>query len=340
VVATPNGPMQAAVVERVGEPPEVGRIEPPHESANGTLVAPRYGTLNPIEVRIAAGREGAAPEVPYVPGMEGVGRVVSGDGLDAGSAVRFECRLPGRGSDGALAERAVAEPDSLVALPDGIDEGLAAAVGVIGVTADLALDAAAPIAGARVVVLGASGSVGRIAVQLAKQRGAARVVAAGRDRAALRRAVELGADEGIELPRAADGDAPDDPGPLVEGLREAAGGPVDVVIDPLWGVPGAAAVMALDDGGRSVNVGQAAGATTAPPLAALRNRRASLVGLSSGWTPMDRKRRAYQRVLELAVAGSLEVDREIVPLAGVSAAWERQAGSPHAKLVIDIGAGA
>ena len=165
-------------------------------AANGTLVAPRYGTLNPIEVRIAAGREGAAPEVPYVPGMEGVGRVVSGDGLDAGSAVRFECRLPGRGSDGALAELAVAEPDSLVALPDGVDEGLAAAVGVIGVTAGLALDAAEPIAGARVVVLGASGSVGRIAVQLAKQRGAARVVAAGRDRAALRRAVELGADVG------------------------------------------------------------------------------------------------------------------------------------------------
>ena len=160
MVATPNGPIRAAVVERVGEPPEVDRIEPPQESANGTLVAPRYGTLNPIEVRIAAGREGAAPEVPYVPGMEGVGRVVSGDGLDAGSAVRFECRLPGRGSDGALAELAVAEPDSLVVLPDGIDEGLAAAVGVIGVTADLALDAAEAIARARVVVLGASGSVG------------------------------------------------------------------------------------------------------------------------------------------------------------------------------------
>jgi NADPH2:quinone reductase len=330
VVADGKGPMRAAVVERVGEPPDVARIEPPGETAGGTLVAPRYGTLNPIEIRIAAGREGAAPEVPYVPGMEGVGRVVSGEELDAGSAVRFECRLPGRGSDGALAELAVAEPDSLVALPDGIDEGLAAAVGVIGVTACLALDAAEPIAGARVIVLGASGSVGGIAVQLAKQRGAVRVVAAGRDRAALRRAVEL----------RADGDASDGPGPLVEELREAAGGPVDVVIDPLWGVPGAAAVMALDDGGRSVNVGQAAGATTAPPLAALRNRRASLIGLSSGWTPMEHKRRAYQRVLELALAGSLEVDREVVPLAGVAGAWERQAGSPHAKLVIDIGADA
>ena len=123
---------------------------------------------------------------------------------------------------------------------------------------------------------------------------------------------------GVELPRAADGDAPDDPGPLAEELREAAGGPIDVVVDPLWGVPGAAAVMALADGGRSVNVGQAAGPATPPPLAALRNRRASLIGLSSGWTPMERKRRAYERVLELALAGSLEVDREIVPLASAS----------------------
>ena len=154
------------------------------------------------------------------------------------------------------------------------------------------------------------------------------------------RARELGADVAVELPRAAGGEGPDRPGPLADELRDAAGGPVDVVVDPLWGVPGAAAVMALADGGRSVNVGQAAGPATAPPLAALRNRRASLIGLSSGWTPMERKRRAYEQVLELALAGSLEVDREIVPLAGVAEAWERQAGSPHAKLVIEIGADA
>ena len=334
-----TGPVRASVVERVGEPPAVSQIERPPQTADGTLVAPCYGTLNPIEIRIAAGREGATPEVPYVPGVEGVGRVVSGGGVGPGTAVRFECRLPGRGSDGALAELAIAEADSLVALPEGVDEGLAAAVGVIGITAALALDAAEPIAGARVVVLGASGSVGRLAVQLARRRDAARVVAAGRDPTALRRAVELGADVAVELPRAAAGDRAD-PGPLADELREAAGGPIDVVVDPLWGVPGAAAVMALADGGRSVNVGQAAGASAAPPLAALRNRRASLIGLSSGWTPMESKRQTYGRVLELALAGSLEVDREIVPLADVAEAWERQAGSPHAKLVIEIGADA
>lgn len=329
------GRMRAAVIERVGEPPAVREIERPQKTTGRTRVQVRSATLNPIEIRVAAGREGAAPGVPYVPGMEGVGRLVSGDGAEAGSAVRFECRLPGRGSDGTLAELALAEPDSVVELPDGVDEHLAAAVGLIGITATLALDAAEPIAGSRVLVLGASGSVGRIAVQLARHREAARVVAVARDSAALRRAVELGADAAVELPRAIDGDA-DHTAELAEELREAAGGPADVVVDPLWGMPGAAAVLALADAGRSVNVGQAAGADTAPPLAALRNRRASLIGLSSGWTPMDRKRRAYGQVLELALAGRLEVDRETVPLAAVAEAWQRQAGSPHTKLVIEI----
>lgn len=327
--------MRAAVIERVGQPPAVREIERPQRTNDRPLVHVRSATLNPIEIRIAAGREGAAPEVPYVPGIEGVGRLVSGDVGEAGPPVRFECRLPGRGSDGTLAEFALAEPDSVVELPDGVDEHLAAAVGVIGITATLALDAAEPIAGSRVLVLGASGSVGRIAVQLARHRKAARVVAVARDSAALRRAVELGADAAVELP----GAGADDPGrvaELADELRETAGGPLDVVVDPLWGVPGAAAILALADGGRSVNVGQAAGADTTPPLAALRNRRASLIGLSSGWTPMDRKRRAYAQVLELALAGHLEVDRETVALAAVAEAWERQAGSPHAKLVIAI----
>jgi NADPH:quinone reductase-like Zn-dependent oxidoreductase len=102
--------MRAAVVERAGQPPAVLEIERPQGADDRMLVEVRYGTLNPIEIRIAAGREGAAPEVPYVPGMEGVGRVHAGYGAEAGPAVRFECPLPGRGSDGALAELALASP--------------------------------------------------------------------------------------------------------------------------------------------------------------------------------------------------------------------------------------
>jgi NADPH2:quinone reductase len=322
----------AAVVERMGELPVAGLIERPQPTEGCTLVEVAYSSLNPVEIRLAKGQVGGPPEVPYVPGVEGVGRVI--EGPSAGSLARFECALPGHGKDGALAAVAAVDPDSIAPLPEGVDAALAAALGVIGITADLALDAGAPVAGARVAVLGASGSVGKMVVQLARLRGAARIVAAGRDREQLERARELGADEIVEL---GDGDELE---PLAGALRDAAGGPLDVVVDPLWGVPGAAAASALADGGRAINVGESAGAEQPPPLDELRNRRAALIGMSSGWTPMDRKRQAYGGVLEAALAGRLEVDREVVPLARIDHAWERQQGSPHTKFVIEIGGAA
>ena len=45
-----------------------------------------------------------------------------------------------------------------------------------------------------------------------------------------------------------------------ERLREACDGPADVVVDPLFGIPGTAAALVLADGGRLVNLGSAAGA--------------------------------------------------------------------------------
>lgn len=323
--------IRAAVVERAGELPVAGEIQRPEPADGVVLVEVAYASLNPIEIRLAAGQVGGPPEVPYVPGMEGVGRVAAG--AEARSLARFECPLPGHGKNGALAGVARADPKSIVVLPEGADPALAAAVGVVGITAALALDAGAPVEGARVAVLGASGSVGKMAIQLARLRGAARVVAAARDSAQLERARELGADDVVEL------GPEDDRAALAEALSAAAGGPLDVVVDPLWGVPGAAAASALAVGGRAINVGQSAGGDEPPPLHELRNRGAALHGVSSGWTPMERKRQVFGEVLEAALAGKLEVDREVVPLADVGAAWERQQGSPHTKLVVEIGGG-
>ena len=121
--------MRAAVVERIGEAPARARSSDRGRRTGGALVAVRHATLNPDRDPDRGRARGRRTEVPYVPGMEGVGRLVSGERPEAGSAVRFECRLPGRGSDGSLAELALAEPDSVVELPDGVDEQLAAAVG-------------------------------------------------------------------------------------------------------------------------------------------------------------------------------------------------------------------
>jgi NADPH2:quinone reductase len=262
-----------------------------------------------------------------VPGTEGVGTVIKNGRLPAGTRVRFETPLPGFGANGALAEVAAVYSDSLVELPDAADDALAAAIGTVGITAWMALDRAAPRAGETVLVLGATGAVGQIAIQLAKLRGAGRVVAAGRDGDALARAVELGADATVNL-------GFEDS--LTEAFRDAAGGDIDVIVDPLWGAPAAAAMKAIATGGRVVNVGEAAGGDVAPPLAILRNKQAAIHFLSTGWVSIDAKRDAYRKVLAHALAGELTVDLEVVAFDDVASAWERQGKSPGLKLVIAI----
>jgi NADPH2:quinone reductase len=319
--------MRAAVVTEVGRPPRPGDVPAPAAGDGQALVSVTAAPLNPIEIRIAAGRFARRPQVPYVPGGEGVGTLAQDrDGFAAGTRVRFETPLPGWGANGGLAELAAVYADSLVELPDAAGDALAAAIGTVGITAWMALERAALQAGETVLVLGATGAVGQAAVQLAKLQGAGRVVAAGRDGDALRRAAELGADATVDL--AADS--------LTDAFRDAAVGDLDVVIDPLWGEPAIAAMEGLAFGGRLVNVGEQAGSDVALPLAHLRNRQAVIHCVSTGWQPLDAKREAYIKVLSHALAGELEVDLEVVPFSDVASAWERQARSPGRKLVIDL----
>jgi NADPH2:quinone reductase len=320
--------MRAAVVEAVGSAPVASEVDEPVREPGSALVAVAAAPLNPVEVRVAAGRHPRPAEPPYVPGLEGAGAVIESDRLAAGTRVRFESSaLPGFGARGTLAERAAVPEDSLAELPDDVDDKLAAAVGVVGITALLALERAASIDAARVLVLGATGAVGQMAVQLAKSMGAARVVAAGRSADALDRARELGADAVVELGGS----------DLADAFERAAGGPLDVVVDVLWGEPAMAALGVIATGGRLVNVGQPAGTDVRIPLETVRNRQGAIHAISSGWTPLDRKAAAFGRVLEHVRAGRLEVDREVVPLGEVGAAWERQEASPGKKLVVAIG---
>jgi NADPH:quinone reductase len=320
--------MRAAVVEAVGSPPAPAEFDEPVRDEGAGLVAVEAAPLNPVEIRVAAGRHPRRAQVPYVPGLEGAGRVVESASVPPGRRVRFEGpALPGFGAQGTLAERAAVPEESLVELPDGAGEDLAAALGVVGITALLALDRAAPVDGTRVLVLGATGAVGQMAVQLAKLMGASRVVGAGRSAERLERVSELGADAVVEL-------GAGDPS---EAFERAAGGPLDIVVDPLWGEPAMAALRTIATEGRLVNVGQSAGAEVRVPLEDVRNRQGAIHAISSGWTPLERKADAYRRVLDFALDGRVTVDREVVPLEDVAAAWERQDASPGRKLVISIG---
>jgi NADPH:quinone reductase len=323
--------MRAAVVEEIGSVPRATEREAPPRGAGEALVEVVAAPLNPIEIRVASGSHARRAEPPYVPGLEGTGRVLESDRVRPGGRVRFEgAALPGFGNHGTLAEVATVEEDSLVELPDAIDDAQAAALGVVGITAALALDRARIERDERVLVLGATGAVGQAAVQLARARGAGTIVAAGRNRDGLERALELGADRAVTL---------DDYESMAAEFEDAAGGPLHVVVDPLWGPPAMAALTVLANYGRLVNVGQSAGTDVQVPVDQVRNRQGAIHAISSGWTPVAEKAVVFQRLLDDVAAGRLTVDHDLIPLDDIADAWERQAESPNRKLVIQIASG-
>ena len=118
----------------------------------------------------------------------------------------------------------------MLTVPDGVDDALAACLGVAGLAAWPLLEWRARLRpGERVLILGASGAAGQIAVQAAKLLGAGRVVAAARSEEGRSRALELGADAAVDL--SGDG-SPEEKAHAVRGRggRRRPGG-----ARPLWG---------------------------------------------------------------------------------------------------------
>ncbi|WP_229904494.1 zinc-binding dehydrogenase [Lentzea cavernae] len=204
-----------------------------------------------------------------------------------------------------MAARAVARREDLVFLPD-VDPVVMAALGLSAVAAHMALTWRGElVAGETVVVLGC-GAVGQAAIQLARLVGAGRVVAAARSVQARDRAVRAGADVVVAL----------------EDVAEAAQG-ADLLLDPLFGPPAAAAAGALRPGGRWVNLGGSAGETCPITSSTLRSRSLRLSGYTNNELTVQQRADAIAVVARHAAEGALTVDHEVVPLDGVTDAWHR-----------------
>ena len=312
--------MRAAVINELGRPPEVAdRPEPSGEAVYEISAV----SLNPIDVNVGAGRYfGGHPELPFVPGCEGVGRAADGtrvylfgDGL-------------GLARDGLLAERAAAPADLGIPLPDSASDELAASCGIAGMAGWMPVAWRAPVReDDRVLVLGATGTVGLVAVQAAKLLGAGHVVAAGRNPERLQRAAELGADATVSL-------AEDD---LVAAFKEAAGGAGPTyIVDTLWGDPVAAAIQAAAPGWRLVQIGQSAGPEATLASAAIRGKVGEIYGFTDFAVPRGAFREHYLRLVGHAAAGKIVLDLETYPLDRITEAWERQAAGANAKIVVQL----
>jgi NADPH2:quinone reductase len=312
--------MRAAVISELGRSPELAdRSEPSGEAIYQVSAV----ALNPLDINVGLGRYfGGHPELPFVPGCEGVGRAADGTRV-----YLFSDGL-GLSRDGLLAERASAPPDLGIPLPEVASDELAAACGIAGMAGWMPLAWRAPVeADDRVLVLGATGTVGLVAVQVAKLLGAEHVVAAGRDDARLQRAAELGADATVSLEQ-------DD---LVGAFKEAAGGDGPTyVVDTLWGPPAVAAIQAAAPGWRLVQIGQSAGAEASLASAAIRGKMGEIYGFTDFAVPKDVFREHYLRLVGHAGAGEITFDIDSYPLERIAEAWERQAAGAHGKLVVTL----
>ena len=314
--------MRAAVIRELGRPPEVvdDRAEPSGEAVYEISAV----ALNPIDINVGAGRYfGGHPALPYVPGVEGVGRAPDG------TRVYLFNDGVGLTRDGALAERLASPAELGIPLPDAVSDEVAVACGIAGMAGWMPLAWRAPVRpDDRVLVLGATGTVGLVAVQAAKLLGAGRVVAAGRNPERLARAAELGADATVDL-------AADD---LAAAFKDACGGAGPThIVDALWGQPAVAAMQAAAPGWRLVQIGQSAGAEVSVPSAPIRGKMGEISGYLDFGVPAGDFHEHFVRLCGHAAAGDIVFDIETYPLDRVGEAWERQAAGASAKIVVTLG---
>lgn len=307
--------MQAAVLEAVGAPPAVRERPLPSAGDGEVVVAVSAAPIVPLDLLCASGTSYfGVPAVPYVPGVQGVGVVAAGDAVPRGTPVWFATSAGMQPGDGSMRAYAAVPAHDVVALPAGADPVLVAALGLSAVAAWMALTFRGGLAaGERVLVLGAGGVVGQAAVQLARSAGAGRVVAAARP-ARRDQALELGADAFVALDT-------DDVAELADRMR--ADGPVDLVVDPLFGVPAAAALRALRPHGRLVNLGSSAAETAPIDSSTLRSRSLQVLGYTNNELTGTQRAAALAHVVAEVLAGRLTASHVPVPLVDVAAAWTR-----------------
>ena len=312
--------MDAAVLTGPGMP-HFAPFPAPCASAGNSVVDVLAAGVNPVDIAIAAGTfPGVVPTYPSVVGHEGVGI------LD-GRRVYFNGPIAPYGS---MAQQVLLAPERTVELPDGIDDGAAVALGTAGMAGWLALSWRARLEpGETVLVLGATGVLGAVAVQAARILGACRVVAAGRNAPGLRRLAALGADATVDVsagsPAAIN---------LPAAFRKAAGGGVDVIIDPVWGEQALAALQAASPFARLVQIGNAGSPTAGIPAGVIRRFSASILGYTNLMVPAADRAAGYASMAGHAAAGRLAVDVEHLPLSQVRTAWALQNAVPHRKLVL------
>ena len=318
--------MRAAVLHSPGSPPSYGEHPAPAPVSGSTLLRVTAAPVVPLDLLCASGTSYfGVPATPYVPGGQGVGIVEESDRHAAGSRVWFFATAGMKPGDGGMAQLCLVPDHDVVPIADEVPDGMAAALGMSGVAAWMALSWRARLQeGEKVLVLGGGGAVGQAGIGAARVLGASTVVAVARP-ASVDRASAAGADAVVPL----DGDADT----IAAALAEH--GPFDVVLDPVFGIAATAAIRALALGGRLVNLGGAAGDEATFSSAGLRSRAASVLGYTNNALSAEQRAQAIGSVLTHAAAGQIRIEYAEHPLADVGDVWRGEmAGGSGVRCVL------
>ncbi len=175
--------MKAIRVREFGGPEKLvlETVQDPLPGPGEVVVRIHAVGINPVEAYIRTGTYAMKPPLPYTPGTDGAGVVVStGDKV---SSVKPGDRVYLAGSlSGTYAEQTLCKESQVHLLPERINFPQGAALGIPYATAYRALFQKAKAApGEWVLVHGASGGVGLAAVQLAAAHGLSVIGTAGTD---------------------------------------------------------------------------------------------------------------------------------------------------------------
>lgn len=210
---------------------QVDQIDRPEPGPGEVLIQVQATSVNPVDFLyregvLDGGEDGAfgGSSLPSVVGTDLAG-IVTTIGSDV---TKFEPgdRVFGTGladnRQATVAEYAVAPESHLTTLSDGVSFQEAAAAAHVGGTAWRTVIEFGNIEpGDSVLIHGGNGGVGHVAVQLAALSGANVIATVGSDRAS-ERVLSLGASDVLDYNRSG----------LAEAIQEAAGGLIDLILDP------------------------------------------------------------------------------------------------------------
>jgi NADPH2:quinone reductase len=322
-IVNEDGPDNALALVELPEPEPSHMLTP----GSGVLVEVHVAGVSFPELLQSRGQYQMKPPLPYVPGSEVGGVVISapaGAAVQAGDRVAAFCAL------GGWAETTVAPEYFTFALPEDLDFAQGAALVLNYHTAYFCLKTRGRLAaGETVLVHGAAGGVGTASLQVARGLGAKTIATVSTE---AKRAVAeaAGADHVVMIREG-----------WKDEVIELSGGGVNMVLDPVGGDRFLDSLRSLAEDGRLVVVGFTGGAIPEVKVNRLLLKNTEVIGAGWGAYVMgkpDLNRQIGAAIDEMIKAGTVK------PVIGQRFALEDAAKAVHTlderqavgKVVLDV----